>query len=273
MRRHRQLALQRLELGVPEVARPTLATGPAEASSTIVVFESFKSSGLSTTIPDEAARPAAASTARRLRSSRFALARMLRIAESLRAHRLAPGRPILRLPMAIERSHRRLAAARITATARQLLEASTLCAVATVARSGRAHVNTAYFAWSRDFEIVWLSEPGATHSRNLRANPSTAIAVYDSGQTWGKPDRGIQLFGTAREVAGDAAEQAEALYGRRFPAYAKADLGAYRFYRFTPRRLKLFDEPALGAATFVTARVGPDGRLAWERTERYRASR
>jgi len=175
--------------------------------------------------------------------------------------------------MAIERSNRRLAAARITATARQLLEASTLCAIATVTRSGRAHVNTAYFAWSRAFEIVWLSEPGATHSRNLRANPSTAIAVYDSGQTWGKPDRGIQLFGTAREVAGEDAEQAEALYTRRFPAYAKTDLGAYRFYRFTPRRLKLFDEPALGTATFVTARVGPDGRLAWERTERYRARR
>ena len=175
--------------------------------------------------------------------------------------------------MAIERSNRRVAATRIAASARQLLETSTLCAIATVTGNGAAHVNSAYFAFDRDFQVVWLSDPQALHSRNLRANHSAAIAVYDSGQTWGKPDRGIQLSGTAGEAADEDAEQAEALYARRFPAYRKTDVGAYRFYRFAPRRLKLFDEPALGAATFVTARVGPDGRLAWERTEIYLPSR
>jgi hypothetical protein len=61
--------------------------------------------------------------------------------------------------MAIERSKRPLAAARMAATARRLLDASTLCAIATVTADGSAHVNSAYFAWSRDFHIVWLSEP------------------------------------------------------------------------------------------------------------------
>jgi nitroimidazol reductase NimA-like FMN-containing flavoprotein (pyridoxamine 5'-phosphate oxidase superfamily) len=93
--------------------------------------------------------------------------------------------------MGIERSNRPVAASRIAATARELLDASTLCAIATVNADGRAHVNTAYFGWSRDFDIVWLSEPRARHSRNLRANESVAIAVYDSTQTWGKTDRGI----------------------------------------------------------------------------------
>ncbi|HZT54041.1 MAG TPA: pyridoxamine 5'-phosphate oxidase family protein [Gaiellaceae bacterium] len=175
--------------------------------------------------------------------------------------------------MTIERSQRRVGAARIAVAARRLLDASTLCAIATVTRSGGAHVHSAYFAWDPAFRIVWLSEPRALHSRNLRANPSAAVAVYDSGQTWGEPDRGIQLFGTACEIAGEDAAQAGALYARRFPAYSKTDLGAYRFYRFTPRRLKLFDEPGLGPGTFVTARVGPAGRLAWERTEIYRSDR
>jgi uncharacterized protein YhbP (UPF0306 family) len=57
-----------------------------------------------------------------------------------------------------------------------------LCAIATVSPGNRAHVNTAYFAWSREFELVWLSEPAARHSRNLRANSTAAIAVYDSSQ-------------------------------------------------------------------------------------------
>ena len=153
----------------------------------------------------------------------------------------------------------------MAATARRLLDASTLCAIATVTADVSAHVNSAYFAWSRDFHIVWLSEPRARHSRNLRVNNSVAIAVYDSTQTWGTPDRGIQLFGSAREVGGENDNQAETLYAKRFPDFTETDLGAYGFYVFRARRLKLFDERALGAGTFVTARLTRDRRLAWER--------
>jgi uncharacterized protein YhbP (UPF0306 family) len=157
----------------------------------------------------------------------------------------------------------------MSTTARRLLDASTLCAIATVGASGRPHVNTAYFAWSPEFEIVWMSEPNARHSLNIRANDSVAIAVYDSAQTWGKPDRGIQLFGSARLVDGVDAEAAEVLYAKRFSTYHAIDLTAYRFYLFRPRRLKLFYERELGAGTFVTARVAADRRLTWERTEIY----
>jgi uncharacterized protein YhbP (UPF0306 family) len=173
--------------------------------------------------------------------------------------------------MAIERSHRRIAAARIAATARELLDASFLCTIATVTPRGRAHINTAYFAWSPDFDIVWLSEPRADHSRNLRANSSVAIAVYDSKQSWGEPDRGIQLFGSAHETAGDEADLAQTLYTKRFPRVTNTDLSAYRAYRFRPRRLKLFDEQTLGPATFVTAHVRPGKRLTWARTDIYRS--
>ena len=151
---------------------------------------------------------------------------------------------------------------------RRLLDQSKLCAIATVSPGKRAHVNTAYFAWSPAFDIVWLSAPEARHSRNIRANPSAAVAVYRSTQTWGRADHGIQLFGRARELRGQAARAAERLYVDRFSAYS-SDLDAYRFYRLRPRRLKLFDEHALGGATFVTVAVGADGRLRWVRTETY----
>ena len=167
----------------------------------------------------------------------------------------------------ITRSERRVSAARLRSVAEALLEASTLCAISTVSPAGRAHVNTAYFAWAPDLRIVWLSEPRSRHSRNLRANNSAAVAVFDSHQTWGKPDRGIQLFGWARN-GGDDAEEA---YSARFPDYE--GFRAYQPYELVPSRVKLFDERALGAATFVTARVGRDGKLTWERTEIYDANR
>jgi uncharacterized protein YhbP (UPF0306 family) len=174
--------------------------------------------------------------------------------------------------MPIERSRHALPAARIITAARRLLNASTLCAVATVSGSGRAHVHTAYFAWTPEFDIVWLSEPSARHSRNLRANPSAAISVYDSNQTWGQSDRGIQLFGSGREPVGRAAREAEGVYVERFPAFARTDLGAYRFYRVRPRRMKLFDERLFGEGVLVTATIRRGGDVAWDRTEVYRAS-
>jgi uncharacterized protein YhbP (UPF0306 family) len=146
-----------------------------------------------------------------------------------------------------------------------------LCAIATVSGS-RAHVNTAYFAWSDDpLELVWLSDPAAAHSRNLSRNATAAVAVYDSRQTWGEPDRGIQLFGAAREADGAAEAEARRVYAARFPDAERAGLAAYRFYVFRPRRLKLFDERELGTGVFVTAGV-VRGRLAWERTEVYSAT-
>jgi uncharacterized protein YhbP (UPF0306 family) len=173
--------------------------------------------------------------------------------------------------MAIERSTRGVAPARLAELTRSLLDASTLFALATVAPDGSAHVNTAYFAWAPTLELVWLSHPDAKHSQNIDANGSAAAAVYDSTQSWGKPDRGIQLFGSAAVVDDAGADDAATLYAGRFPDSRKEDLGVYRFYVLRPRWAKLFDERELGAAHFVIATVEGAGRLAWDTTEVYRA--
>ena len=172
------------------------------------------------------------------------------------------------LAVPVERSSKHPPASRLAAVARRLLDASTLCAIATVSPGGRAHVNTAYFAWRSDFEVVWLSAPEARHSRNIRVNPSVAVAVFRSTQRWGGSDRGIQLFGRARELRGRSALEAERLYAKRFKSYVD-DLSAYRFYQLRTSRIKLFDERVLGGATFVTVKVEPMGRLRWEGTETY----
>jgi uncharacterized protein YhbP (UPF0306 family) len=173
--------------------------------------------------------------------------------------------------MAIERTSRSFSATRIAKLAQGLLDASTLCAIATVSPGGRAHVNTVYFAYTQDFEIVWISEPRATHSKNLRSNRTASVAVFDSHQTWGGDDRGIQLFGSCAQVAGAAAAHAKRTYARRFPRYVPDENSAYFAYRFRPRRMKLFDETRLGAGVFVSANVSQKGEVTWERTEIFHA--
>jgi uncharacterized protein YhbP (UPF0306 family) len=171
--------------------------------------------------------------------------------------------------MTIKRSDQPVPRKRIERLLRDLLEASTLCAIATVTRGGSAYINTAYFTWTPDYRLVWLSAPGAWHSRNLRANSTAAIAVFDSHQVWGKPDRGLQVFGSARELGLAGLKEVEEAYRARFPGAGPNDLIPYRFYALRPRRVKLFDERTLGPGIFVTARVRADGLVQWERTEVY----
>jgi uncharacterized protein YhbP (UPF0306 family) len=164
----------------------------------------------------------------------------------------------------IERRSRRFSSDRVERLARRLMHAAPICALATVWPGGRAHINHMYFARSGAFDVVWISDPDSRHSRNLLTNPSAAVTIFDSHQIWGRPDRGIQLFGTAGTVSGTAARQAEGAYAVRFPSYDPSD--SYPVYRFRPREVKLFYERILGGGTLVTARVTRDG-LAWLKTE------
>ena len=144
------------------------------------------------------------------------------------------------------------------------MNTSPLCALATVSRGGRAHINHMYFARSGLFDVVWISDPDSRHSRNLLTNSSAAVTIFDSHQTWGRPDRGIQLFGTAGLASSTRVREAERAYAARFPPYDPSD--SYPIYRFRPREVKLFYERLLGGGTLVTARVTRDG-LTWLRTE------
>jgi general stress protein 26 len=162
----------------------------------------------------------------------------------------------------VEARARRFSSAAIERSARRLMNASPLCAMATVSRGGRAHVNHMYFAWSDRLEVFWISDPDSIHSRNLARNPSAAITVYASNQVWGKPDRGVQLFGTA---AITQSRDAAAAYAKRFRDFDEEG-NELPFYRFRARTVKVFDERSLAGGTLVTARVTRDG-LAWVKTE------
>ena len=155
---------------------------------------------------------------------------------------------------------------RVRRSALRILMENVLCSMSTVATGNRAHINTAYFCYSDDLELYFLSDPGSTHCENLGVNPSMAMAISRSTQRWGGSDRGMQLFGVCREANGREAAQAERLYRKRFRLYAKwmagtserekplaTDLRTYRFYRFVPRKVKILDEAEFGGGVLVTA--------------------
>lgn len=165
--------------------------------------------------------------------------------------------------MAIRVVRRSISSPVIFGCLRRFLSDNVLASFASVNPRGTAHIHTAYFAWAQDWTLYYYSYPDSDHSRNLRSNPSMAVAVFDSRQTWGRPDRGVQLFGRCGEARGRLAAAAERCYASRFPAYvrwaetAREGEGALglRPYRFRPRRAKLFDERVLGDGVFAEVRL------------------
>ncbi len=164
--------------------------------------------------------------------------------------------------MGIRTVERPLSDERVRRSIFRILRSNVLCSMSTVTRDHRAHINTAYFCCSPDLEFYFLSYPTSLHCRNLRTNPSMAMTVFSSGQTWGGPDRGLQLFGRCMEAQGPQAERAERLYARRFRLYRKyyPQLGSLRFYRFLPTRVKVFDEREFGTGVFVNTIVRREPR-------------
>ncbi len=159
---------------------------------------------------------------------------------------------------------------RVQRSVHRLLSENLLCSMASVTADGCAHINTAYFCYSPELEIYFLSHQKALHCKNILSNPSMAMAVFSSNQSWGSSDSGLQLFGTCKKAIGREAIKADQLYGKRFAEYNawKADLASdslgqeYRFYRFVTAELKVFDEKELGAGTFVLAKVKRQTRSA-----------
>ena len=153
--------------------------------------------------------------------------------------------------------------ARFRRSLEYILGRTILCSLSTVGPSGAAYVNTAYFAFTSELEFYFMSDPQSKHARNLRRNPSAALAVYDSRQTWGKADRGVQLFGRCTEAQAGVVLKATETYSARFPGFQKwgerlaADAPArrWKFFEFVPSFVKILDEVSFKSRGFVTASV------------------
>lgn len=145
----------------------------------------------------------------------------------------------------------------------RVLKENVLCSIATVTAENHAHINTAYFCYSDELEIYFLSHPDSLHCLNLSTNPSAGVTIFSSSQVWTEPGLGVQLFGKCARARGAQATKAERLYGQRFPAYGRwrETLGRddvaqeYRLYRLPTTRLKLHDERTFGDGVFISADV------------------
>ena len=120
---------------------------------------------------------------------------------------------------------------------RAIVDEALYMVLATADADGRPWASPVYFAHLGYRELVWVSKPGARHSRNLEQRPELSIAVFDSSVPIGT-GRGVYLAATAGEV--DEAERARALevFNERSLAPGGDELATDDVVR--PARLRLY---------------------------------
>jgi pyridoxine/pyridoxamine 5'-phosphate oxidase len=106
-----------------------------------------------------------------------------------------------------------------TASARQIIDSCQYLTLATADAGGRPWASPVWFAHEDHVRFLWVSKPGARHSRNLEARPETGIVIFDSSvpmgagqavyveaaveQLQGKDERlGIEVFSARSQALG-----------------------------------------------------------------------
>jgi nitroimidazol reductase NimA-like FMN-containing flavoprotein (pyridoxamine 5'-phosphate oxidase superfamily) len=127
--------------------------------------------------------------------------------------------------------------------ARAVADANRYMTLSTADADGLPWASPVWFAAADELsELLWVSEPGARHSRNIAARPQVGVVIFDSQAEVGAA-QALYASAFAEELEGDAIERGIALFAARseeqgLRAWSTADVRAparHRLYRATLR--------------------------------------
>ncbi len=134
----------------------------------------------------------------------------------------------------------------LDAVARSIVDTNWFMALGTADESGMPWVSPVWYATLSYREYVWVSRPGARHSRNLAQRPQVAIAIYDSHRPGGWSAFYMTAVAEELEHVDDALDS----FNRRseaqgLRAWSRAEVvppGEFRLYRATATEQFVLDD-------------------------------
>ena len=100
------------------------------------------------------------------------------------------------------------------AIAREILDTNRYMTLATADGDGRPWASPVWYAHEGYTDLLWVSRPGARHSRNLAVRPELAIVIFDSTVPEGS-GQAVYVEALAEELDGAEREQGIAVISRR----------------------------------------------------------
>jgi len=129
-----------------------------------------------------------------------------------------------------------------TALAAEIIAANRYMTLATADPDGRPWASPVYYAAAAPGEFLWVSRPGARHSRNVAVRPELGIAIFDSQVAIGT-GQAVYAEAVAEQLAGEELARGIAAFSRvsqahGAPPWSAADVqppAELRLYRATVR--------------------------------------
>ncbi len=148
---------------------------------------------------------------------------------------------------------------------KEIIEQNKLLSLATVTPSGKAHINTLYYAYDDKLRLYVITDPKSDHSLNLLKNKSAAVSIFKSNQKFWKDDlQGLQMFGKCYKTKLLQMPKGTTKFLKRFPLFkdlvkkpkdfAKKAVGV-KLYTIEVKRIKLFDEKRFGEEVFINLKI------------------
>lgn len=136
-----------------------------------------------------------------------------------------------------------------TDAARRVIDASDYLTLAAADASGRPWASPVWFAERDRREFVWVSRPGARHSRNIAERPEIALVIFDSTVEPGT-GMGVYVEAVAEQVGEADHADALAVYNARSVArgireWHESDVGGtaqFRLFRAWATQVWVLDE-------------------------------
>jgi len=129
--------------------------------------------------------------------------------------------------------------------ARQILAENIYCTIATSSKEGIPWISPVFFGYDEKFNIYWISDKNAKHSKLIHSNPKIAIVIFNSKAPEGKGDA-IYIEAEAHELTNekeikkgvkirDSRAKIEEFRVKKIEEVMND--GAWRIYKAIPRKI------------------------------------
>src|SRR6266511_5174706 len=124
------------------------------------------------------------------------------------------------------------------AVARAIIDANLYMVLGTADQTGRPWVSPVYYAPADDRDFLWVSDPDAQHSRNLRTRREVGIVTFDSSVPI-DTGQAVYVSAVGQELAADECDA----YSRRSLAHGGREWTRENVQ--APARLRLYKATAV----------------------------
>jgi nitroimidazol reductase NimA-like FMN-containing flavoprotein (pyridoxamine 5'-phosphate oxidase superfamily) len=132
--------------------------------------------------------------------------------------------------------------------ARQLIDSNRYLTLATADGAGRPWAAPVWYAHEDYARFLWVSRPGARHSRNIAARAMISAVIFDSTVPEAQA-QAVYLEALAEELSGAERDRAITIFSRRSRAFGLSEWRTADVAEPAPRRLYR----ASASACFVLA--------------------